>query len=265
MLLQDKVAVITGGASGIGEITAKEFAKKGVKVSLCDINQKELERVVDEIIASGGEALGTVANITKEEEIVNLMEKTVNRFGSINIVFANAGIISDGVMINTDKATNKVKSVMSTEQFQKVLDINLTGTFLTLREGARKMVDNNWPGVLIITSSINKVGQVGQLNYASTKAAVALWPKILAGEFQMKGIQHIRIAGIAPGYTGTPILKNMDQNALNSILSDVHIGRLIEPEEIASSIIHIAENDAIDATTIEVTGGVLFGSRNIAK
>lgn len=265
MNLKGKTAVITGGASGIGETGAKMLALKGMKVSLADMNEKELNRVVAEIKAAGGEAIGTVVNVAVEADIVKLMENTVAAFKEINLVFANAGIIKDSVMINTDKATGKVKSVMSAEQFKSVLDVNLTGTFLTLREAARRMVDNQWGGVLIITSSINKVGQVGQLNYSTTKVAVALWPKILAAEFHMKGIRNIRVAGIAPGYTGTPILKGMDQNALSAILSDVHIGRLIEPEEIASTVIHIAENEGIDATTIEVTGGVTYGPRSIAK
>lgn len=265
MNLSESVAVITGAASGIGESVAQELSKAGTKVVLADMNESELNRAVEGIKSAGGEAVGVVCNITDEDDVAKLMDTAVEKFGSINIVHANAGIIADGVMINTDRETGKVKSVMSAKAFRSVVDVNLTGTFLTLREAARRMVDNGWKGLLVITSSINKVGQVGQLNYSSTKVAVSLWPKLLAGEFHMKKVKGIRIIGVAPGYTATPILKNMNQKALDVILSDVPLGRLVEPEELAAVIKHAAENEAIDATTIEVTGGVTYGPRTCAK
>lgn len=147
---------------------------------------------------------------------------------------------------------------MSLEDFKAVIDVNLTGSFLTLREAARRMVDNDYKGVLILVSSINKTGQVGQINYSSTKVAVELWPKILAGEFHMKGIHKIRVASISPGYVATPILQGMNQEALAGLMKDVHIKRPIEPAEIASAARFIVENDAIDATDIEVTGGLTY-------
>jgi 3-oxoacyl-[acyl-carrier protein] reductase len=127
------------------------------------------------------------------------------------------------------------------------------------------MPDNGWKGVLLVTSSINKTGQPGQINYSSTKAAVALWPKILAGELHWSGIKNIRVVGIAPGYTATEGLRSMSPPALEAVLRDVHIGRLVEPEELAATIKHVIENEAIDGTTIEVTGGVTYGAWQRAK
>ena len=264
MEIKGLVAVITGGASGIGESVAKDMAKAGAKVVIGDLGQEAIDRVVGEIKAAGGEAAGVVANVTSEADMAKLMDTAVEQFGAINVVVANAGVIKDSVMINTDKDTGKVRKVMSVEDFRFVVDVNLTGAFLTFREGARRMVDNQWPGVLIVVSSINKTGQVGQLNYSSTKVAVALWPKILAGAFLMKGITNIRVLSISPGYVATPILAGMDQNALAAITKDVHIQRLVKPEEISSAIIYGVQNDAIDATDIEVTGGLCF-SRSRAK
>ncbi|MBS1196419.1 MAG: family NAD(P)-dependent oxidoreductase [Proteobacteria bacterium] len=264
MEIKGLVAVITGGASGIGESVAKDMAKAGAKVVIGDLAQEAIDRVVGEIKAAGGQAAGVVANVTSEADMAKLMDTAVEQFGAINVVVANAGVIKDGVMINTDKDTGKVRKVMSVEDFKFVVDVNLVGAFLTFREGARRMVDNNWPGVLIVVSSINKTGQVGQINYSSTKVAVALWPKILAGEFLMKGITNIRVLSISPGYVATPILMGMDQNALSAITKDVHIQRLVKPEEISSAIIYGVENDAIDATDIEVTGGLCY-SRSRAK
>lgn len=264
MQVSGSVVVITGGASGIGEAVAKDLATAGAKIVIGDLNQEGIDRVVGEIQAAGGEAIGVAGNIAKEEDAANLMETAMAKFGAINVVFANAGIISDGVMINTDKE-GKVKGVMSTEAFQSVINVNLVGAFLTVREGVRRMVDKGCKGVVILTSSINQTGQPGQINYSSTKAALALWPKILCGEFLMKRITDIRVVSIAPGYTATPLLLGMNQEALAAILKDVHIGRLVEPAEISATIQHVIENEAIDATNIEVTGGTTYGARQRAK
>lgn len=264
MQVKGSVVVITGGGSGIGEIVAKDMAKDGAKVVLGDMNQAGLDRVVSEITAAGGEAVGVAGNVTKEEDVSKLMDTAMEKFGAINVVFANAGIFADGLVVNTDKS-GKVKSVMSLDAFKSVVEVNLVGAFLTVREAVRRMVDNGCKGAIVLTSSINHTGQVGQINYSSTKASLALWPKILVGEFLMKGISGIRVAAIAPGYTATPILLGMNQEALATILKDVHIGRLVEPGEIAATFRHIVENDAIDATMIEVTGGVTYGPRQRAK
>ncbi len=264
MDVNGSVIVITGGGSGIGAQVGKELAEQGAKVVVAGRRAEKLDKVVTEIETGGGEAFGVPTDITDEEAVGNLMDAAIDRFGRLDVVFANAGAIADSLMLNTDKATGKVKKVMSTKRFKKVIDINLVGSFLTLREGARRMVDNGWKGLLLITSSINSTGQLGQLNYSSTKAALTLWPKILSGEFHLRKI-GIRVAGIAPGYTATEILTGMNQDALKYILKDVHIGRLIEPSELTGTVKYIMENEAIDGTTIEVTGGLTFGPRARVK
>lgn len=257
MNLEGAVAVITGGASGIGEAVGKTLARKGARVVLGDLDTKNLERVASEIEAAGGKAATARCNVTSDEQVAELMDLAISRFGQLNLCVASAGIIKDGLMINPDKETGKVKRAMTTEQFRMVVEVNLIGSFITLREAAIRMVNGGWPGLLVPISSINKEGQCGQMNYSSTKAAIALWPKILVGELQLRGIKHIRCVSIAPGYVGTPILRGMNQDALASILQGVHLGRLIEPEEIAGSIVFCAENEAMDATCLEVCGGVI--------
>ncbi|OQB95105.1 MAG: Short-chain reductase protein NovJ [Spirochaetes bacterium ADurb.Bin110] len=265
MKLDEVVAVITGGASGIGEAVAKYLASHGAKIIIADVVQESIERVVKEIQAAGGAAAGLKTDVTKDAEVAGLMDFAILKFGAINVVVPCAGIIRDAVMINIDKETGKVKRVMETDQFRSVIEVNLIGSFITLREAARRMVDHKWQGVLFTISSVNKAGQVGQINYASTKAAVAVWPRILVGEFQMKGIKGIRAMSIAPGYVGTPMVKGMNQDALADIIKDIHIGRLVEPEEIAQAIAMIIENEAFDGTCLEITGGVTYGARSIAK
>ena len=264
MEIEGKVAVITGGGSGLGEAIARDLARSGAKIVVGDVVAEQIDRVVEKIRAAGGEAAGVTANVTDEEDMARLMDTAVERFGGLNVVVANAGIIRDGLLINTDRETGKVSKVMSLDDFRAVIDVNLVGAFLTLREGARRMVNNDWPGVLITLSSINKTGQAGQINYSSTKAAMALWPKILTGEFHMRKIRNIRVASVSPGYAATTILNNMNQKALDGILRDVHQQRLVEPAEIAAAVRFIIENDAVDGTDIEVTGGVCY-SKSRAK
>ncbi|MFN3885088.1 MAG: SDR family oxidoreductase, partial [Rhodocyclaceae bacterium] len=182
----------------------------------------------------------------------------LDAFGKLNITVACAGIIRDGMMLTLDKETGKVSRKLGLDKWQPVIDVNLTGTFLTLRDAAEAMVNGGWPGLLVTISSVNKVGQIGQLNYSSTKVADALMPKIIIGEFMLRGIRNVRCVGIAPGYTATPMLTGMNQEALKAILKDVHLGRLVEPEEIARLIGHCAENEAINATTLEITGGLCY-------
>jgi 3-oxoacyl-[acyl-carrier protein] reductase len=131
------------------------------------------------------------------------------------------------------------------------------------REAVISMVDNNWEGVLIPISSINKAGELGQLNYASTKASIALWPQILAGEFHAKGIKNIRIAAIAPGYVETPILTAIKPEILQSIISEIPLGRLIQTDEIIQTIKFIVQSNAVHGTTIEVSGGII--AKGLAK
>ena len=259
MELKGSTAVITGGASGIGEAIARYLAGFGVNIVIGDMNQEGIDRVVADLRSSGGKAVGKVLNVTDDDQTGALMDFAVAEFGSINIVIPCAGIIKDGLFLSTDRETGKVKKAMSTADFRAVMEVNLVGTFITLREGAARMVDKGWKGVLFTISSVQKAGGVGQLNYSSTKAAVAMWPKLLVGEFQMRGITGIRVVSIAPGYVGTPMVKGMDQGALSKILSGVHLGRLIEPEEIAATIRFAVENDSVNATCLEVTGGLISG------
>lgn len=258
MEIKGSVAVITGGGNGIGEAIAKYFVTHGAKVVIVDMAQKHIDRVLGEIKAMGGEAIGVQASVTSEADTARFYQAALEAFGKINIVVSCAGIIRDGTMLGIDKETGKVNRKMGLDKWQPVIDTNLTGTFLTIRDGAEAMVNGGWPGLLVAISSVNKVGQVGQLNYSSAKVAAALLPKIVVGEFMLRNIRNVRCVAIAPGYAATPMLTGMNQDALKSLLSDVHLGRLVEPEEIARLIGHCVENEAINATTLEITGGLCY-------
>ena len=258
MEMNGAVALITGGASGIGEACAKRFAAAGARVAVCDLSEEGIDRVVGAIRKAGGEAVGIRGNVADEADQARFVRETAAAFGRINIVVPSAGIFRDATLVKTDRETGKVTAKMSLDDWQAVIDVNLTGTFLTVRESVEAMVNGGWKGVVFVISSINKEGQVGQMNYSATKAAVALMPKILTGEFMLRRIRNIRVVGIAPGYVGTPILTGMNQEALDAILKDVHLGRLIHPEEIVDLMAHCVENEAISGTTVEAAGGLCY-------
>lgn len=263
MQVKNSVIVITGAASGIGEATAIALAAAGAKVVLGDMNEEKLNAVKQKIIDNGGEAAATLLNVTDELSVQSFMDFAISQFGAINVMLASAGITRDSFLITPDRETGKVKKFMTLEQWQQVIDVNMTGVFLTLREAVIRMVNNNWEGVLIPLSSINKTGELGQLNYASTKASVALWPKILAGEFHARGIKNIRVAAIAPGYVETPILTSIKPEILQGIISEIPLGRLVKTDEIVATVKFIIENDAVHGTTLEVSGGII--GKGLAK
>ncbi len=263
MQVANSVFVITGAASGIGEAAAIALAAAGAKVVLGDMNIEKLAVVKNRILNEGGNAASIALDVTDEASVQSCMDFAVDQFGKINVVLACAGIIRDSFLVTPDRETGKIKKFMSTSDWQQVIDVNMTGVFLTLREAVIRMVNNGWEGVLIPLSSINKSGELGQLNYASTKASLALWPKILAGEFHARGIKNIRVAAIAPGYVETPLLTAIKPEIMQAIVNEIPLGRLVQTGEIIATIKFIVENEAVHGTTLEISGGII--GKGLAK
>jgi 3-oxoacyl-[acyl-carrier protein] reductase len=260
--IKGAVAVITGGGSGIGECIAKYWVEQGGKVVLSDVIPDALARVEKEIKEMGGEVATIVGDITKEADCAALAKLAIDTFGAINLIVPCAGVIKDGMFLAPDKETGKVKKKMSLDQFNFVVNINLTGVFLTVRECAEQMINNNCKGLICLISSTGSLGTAGQLNYSSTKAAMSVMPKVITAEFFRRGISDkIRCMAIAPGYVGTAMVKAMDQKALDGILSNVPIGRLIEPAEVTSLIAEMYRNEAITGDVYFIHGGLRLGSK----
>jgi 3-oxoacyl-[acyl-carrier protein] reductase len=257
--IKDSVAVITGGASGIGLAVAKYWVQHGGKVVLGDVAEEALGRVEREI---EGEAAAVTCNVTQEEDCARLADTAIQKFGKINFVAPFAGIIMDGLMVSPDRETGKVTKKMSLEQFQKVIDINLTGVFLTIRECVERMINHNCKGLICLVSSTGSLGTAGQINYSSSKAAMSVMPKVLTAEFFRRGLaDKIRCVAIAPGYVATPILEGMNQKALEKILANVPIGRLVDPMEVASLAGELYRNEALAGDVFFIHGGLRLGSK----
>jgi 3-oxoacyl-[acyl-carrier protein] reductase len=260
--IQESVAVITGGGGGIGKSLAEYWVRQGGKVMLADVAEEPLAAARRDLEALGGQVGTMVCNVTSEEDCGRLADAAVEKFGGIHLVAPFAGIIKDGLLLATDKATGLVKSKMSLETFQKVVDINLTGVFLTVRECAERMINNQCRGLICLISSTGSLGTAGQINYSSTKAAMSVMPKVITAEFLRRGLSNqIRCVAVAPGYVGTAMVRGMNQQALEKILLDVPIGRLIEPEEVASLVGELYRNEALAGEVYYIHGGLRLGSR----
>ncbi|WP_295438775.1 SDR family NAD(P)-dependent oxidoreductase [uncultured Thiodictyon sp.] len=260
--IKGSVAVITGGGGGIGYAIAEHWVKNGGKVVLADVAQEPLEKAAAALAALGGEVVTVVGNVTSEEDTARLADTAIEKFGAINLVAPFAGIIKDGMMVSPDRDTGKVTRKLSFDDFKKVIDINLNGVFLTVRECAARMIDNKCKGLICLVSSTGSLGTAGQISYSSTKAAMSVMPKVITAEFFRRGLSNqIRCVAVAPGYVGTPMVKNMNQQALDKILQDIPIGRLIEPEEVAQLVADIYRNEALSGDVYFIHGGLRLGSK----
>ena len=260
--IKESVAVITGGGGGIGLALAKYWVQNGGKVVIADVAEKFLEQAEAEIKALKGDVVSVVCNVTHEDDCARLADTAIEKFGQINLVAPFAGIIKDGLMLSTDRKTGKVNRKMSLEQFQTVIDINLTGVFLTVRECVERMINHNCKGLICLISSTGSLGTAGQINYSSSKAAMSVMPKVITAEFFRRGLaDKIRCVAIAPGYVGTPMVKGMHQKVLDKILEQVPIGRLVEPEEVADFVGNIYRNEALAGDVFYIHGGLRLGSK----
>lgn len=253
MELKDKVIVVTGGGRGLGRAMALELAAKGAKLALADLSQEDLDTTVGLCMEKGVEARAYICNVAKEDEVEKMFTDIVADFGTLNGLVNNAGITRDGLFMKVDRETGKVAKKMSMDQWNLVMDVNLTGTFLCAREAAAQMIDLGVPGCIINISSISRSGNMGQTNYTATKAGVEAMAVTWAKELARYGI---RAASIAPGYIGTEMVMSMKPEALEKIAAGIPAKRLGKPEEIASTVNFILENDYITGRCFEVDGGL---------
>lgn len=244
MRLQDKVAVITGAAGGIGLATAEKFAREGAQVIVCDITQASADEAVQKLRGAGGKADGFEVDVTNPAQIQAMYDAVLEKYGRVDVLCNIAGIVMDAQLIK-----------MSEEQFDKVIDVNLKGTYNMTRAIVNQMVAQG-AGVILNTSSIVGVyGNFGQTNYAASKFGVIGFAKTWAKELGKKGV---RANAVCPGFIATPILKDMPEKVLTSMADKVPMKRLGEPEEVANLFAFLASDEAsyINGAAIEITGGL---------
>ena len=244
MRLSGKVSIITGAAQGIGQATAQKFAKEGAKVACCDINLDAVQETVDLITKAGGEAIGFKVDVTKKDSIAAMVEGVMAKWGRIDTLVNNAGIVQDAQF-----------KKMSEEQFDRVIDVNLKGVYNCTKAVVDIMLQQNSGVILNASSIVGIYGNFGQTNYAATKFGVIGMVKTWARELGRKGI---RANAICPGFVETPILASMPEKVIRMMEDRVPMGRLAKPEEIANTYAWLASDEAsyINGAVIEVSGGV---------
>ena len=251
MILKDKVIAITGAAQGLGRAMAETFANQGAHLALLDLNAEALKQAVEELSALGITAKDYVVNVTSEAEVEACFAKVAADFEKLNGLINSAGIMRDGMLLKA--RDGKVTEKMSLQQFQSVLDVNVTGTFLCAREAAALMVESQSEGVIVNVSSVSRAGNMGQTNYSASKSAVATmtvtWAKELAR-------YRIRTGCIAPGLVDTAMARQMRPEMLERFVSAVPIRRLANVEELGHTAKYIFENDYFTGRVIELDGGV---------
>jgi 3-oxoacyl-[acyl-carrier protein] reductase len=246
MRLENKVAIITGAANGIGLEAAKLFANEGARVVLADYDEVVGSKEAEELRAKGKDVLFVQVNVADRESVDLMVSKTIEAYGRIDILINNAGITRDGMLTK-----------LSTEDFQRVLDVNLTGVFQCTQAVVPHMIEQG-SGKIVVTSSVSGVyGNVGQTNYAATKAGVIGMVKTWAKELGRKGIN---VNAVAPGFTETNMVAAVPDKVIQQMLAMVPLQRLGKPEDIAKAYLYLSSSDSnyVTGTVLNVDGGIMM-------
>jgi 3-oxoacyl-[acyl-carrier protein] reductase len=246
MRLSEKVAIITGGANGIGLAAVRRFAAEGAKVIMADFDENAGKEQEQALRAEGFDITYVQVNVADRESVSQMIEKTVETYGTIDILINNAGITRDAMLAKMDPA-----------DFQRVLDVNLTGVFNCTQAAIPYLIEKG-KGKIINTSSVSGVyGNVGQTNYAATKAAVVGMTKTWAKELGRKGIN---VNAVAPGFTATAMVAKMPEKIIDQMKSVVALQRLGKPEDIANAYLFLAseESDYVNGHVLHVDGGIMM-------
>ncbi|MGC8866180.1 MAG: 3-oxoacyl-ACP reductase FabG [Bacteroidales bacterium] len=242
--LENKVAIITGGADGIGRAASLRFAREGATVIIWDLNEEKAKQTVSDIEAAGGKAEFKKVNTARFEEVEAAAQEAFHKYSHIDILINNAGITRDSTL-----------KKMTPQQWQEVIDVNLTGVFNCTKCISTYMVDKGYGRIINTSSVVALYGNFGQTNYVATKAGLIGMTKTLAKELGRKGIT---VNSVAPGFIATEMVRKMPEDVLKSMEAKVPLGRLGQPEEIAAAYLFLASDEAayINGATLSVDGGI---------
>jgi 3-oxoacyl-[acyl-carrier protein] reductase len=243
--LREKVALVTGASRGIGKATALALAAEGAKVVVNYARSGgAADEVVKEITAAGGEAIALQADVSQAEEVDNLVKQTIDKFGRIDILVNNAGITRDTLLLR-----------MKLEEWQAVIDLNLTGVFLCTKAVSKIMLKQRSGRIISITSVAGQMGNPGQANYSAAKAGVIGFTKTVAKELASRGVT---VNAVAPGFIETDMTENLKSE---EIIQFIPLSRYGKPEEVAGTIRFLAADPAaayITGQVFNVDGGMVM-------
>lgn len=244
MRFKDKIVVVTGGAQGIGKEIALEFAKEKAKIVLFDVNEVVLEATQKEL-ASLTDVLIFKVDVTNLANVEENINKVVDKLGRVDILVNNAGITRDNLMLR-----------LSENEWDSVIAVNLKGTFNCAKAVTRMMLKQRAGKIINISSVIGVMGNVGQVNYAASKAGVIGITKSLAKEF---GSRNITVNAVAPGYIKTAMTDKLDSKYTQALLERIPLGRMGLPCDVAKAVTFLASADAdyITGQVLVVDGGMI--------
>jgi NAD(P)-dependent dehydrogenase (short-subunit alcohol dehydrogenase family) len=237
-ILDGKVALVTGGASGIGRATAVAMAREGARVAVSDLSTDGIEATVALINAAGGQSVGIRGDVTEEADVANMVARTVAAFGRIDCAFNNAGVGSRGVGAPAGQRTHE----LSQASVAKMFSINLMGVFLCLKYEIAQMLAQGGGGAIVNTSSIaGLIGLPTAAHYVAAKHGVVGLTRTAAIEYAKDGI---RVNCVNPGYIQTPMTKETMEERFDEIMAKVPVKRLGVPEEIAEAVVWMCSDRA---------------------
>lgn len=240
-----KVALVTGAGKGIGKEIARKLASQGITVIINYNGSKEhAERTVDEIKESGGIAEAVKCNVSDYNEVQNMIADIIKKYGGIHILVNNAGVTSDNLIVR-----------MSEEEFDKVININLKGTFNTIKHVTRQMIKQRCGRIVNISSVVGIMGNAGQANYAASKAGIIGLTKSAARELASR---NITVNAVAPGFVTTEMTDILPDSVKEEMQAQIPLKRMGTTEDIANAVAFLASEEAsyITGQVIEVNGGM---------
>ena len=254
MRLKDRVALITGGAAGIGKATAEKFLQEGAHVVICDVDQEAGEAAVKDL---GNQADFYAVDVTEKESVLALIKAVLENKNRIDILVNNAGILRDSLLVKM-KDGELVKQ-MPEADFDLVIAVNLKGVFNCTQAVAPEMIRQGGGVILNATSVVGIDGNLGQTNYVATKSGVIGMTKVWAREL---GRYNIRVNAVAPGFTATDILAAMPDKVLEGMKARTPLGRMGQPADIANAYLFLASDEAgfITGEILRVDGGIVVGT-----
>jgi len=246
MELKDKVALVTGGAQGIGKIVGEELARQGAHVILGDVNLEGAEKSADEIKNGGGSASAVELNVTDAGTVQKCFDSVSKEFKLVDILVNNAGITRDGLLMRMKEA-----------DWDLVLSINLKGSFLCSQQAVKQMMKQKSGSIVNIASIVGLMGNAGQANYSASKAGLIGLTKTTAREVASRGI---RVNAIAPGFIDTAMTQVLDEKVRERLIEQIPLARLGLPEDIANCISFLVSDRAgyITGQVISINGGMLM-------
>ena len=255
--LRDKVVIVTGAAAGIGRATALRFAREGARVAAFDVDAAKGQALAEDVRHLGTECLFERVNVAEAASVDAGVAAVASRFGRVDVLVNNAGILRDAQLVKWKDG--QVAASLGDEAWEAVIGVNLRGAFHCARAVVPHMIRGGGGVILSASSVVGLYGNFGQTNYVASKAGIVGMTRTWAREL---GRHKIRVNAVAPGYVATEILKAMPQKILDTMVEHTPLGRIGQPDDVASAYVWLASDQASFVTghCLSVDGGVVVGT-----